>query len=60
MYDSWGLLKKGSKDSPADMENKIFNFMFKHRKIYDEIEHKEYMKYLESTGDYHKKDKRRA
>lgn len=60
MYDSWGLLKKGSKDSPADMENKIFNFMFKHRKIYDEIEHKEYMKYLESTGDYHKKDNRRA
>jgi DNA primase len=44
MYDRWGLLKEGSKDSPADMDNKTFNFMFKHRTIYDEKEHKEYIK----------------
>jgi DNA primase len=44
MYDRWGLLKTGSKDSPADMDNKTFNFMFKHRIIYDEKEHKEYIK----------------
>ena len=44
MFDRWGLLKNGSKDSPADMENKIFNFMFKHRTVYDEKEHNEYIK----------------
>ncbi len=44
MFDRWGLLKKGSKDSPADMENKVFNFMFKHRTIYDSKEHDEYIK----------------
>ena len=44
MFDRWGLLKNGSKDSPADMENKIFNFMFKHRTLYDEKEHNEYVK----------------
>ena len=38
MYDKWGLLEKGSKDSPADKENKIYNFMLKHRTIYDESE----------------------
>lgn len=44
MFDRWGLLKNGSKDSPADMDNKIFNFMFKHRTIYDVKEHEEYLK----------------
>lgn len=44
MYDKWGFLEKGSKDSPADKENKIFNFMFKHRTIYDEKEHQLYLK----------------
>ena len=38
MYDRWGLIKKSSKDSPADMPNKIYQFMLKHRTIYDEKE----------------------
>ena len=38
MYDKWGLIDKGSKDSPVDKENKIYNFMLKHRTIYDESE----------------------
>lgn len=38
MYDRWGLIKEGSKDSPADMPNKIYEFMLKHRTIYDEKE----------------------
>lgn len=38
MYDKWGLIDKGSKDSPADKENKIYNFLLKHRTIYDESE----------------------
>lgn len=61
MYDRWNLIEKGSKDSPADKPNKVFNFMFKHRTVYDEKEHKAYMSYLEeSKGDYHTKDKRRT
>lgn len=60
IYDRWNLLKHGSKDSPADMSNKIYKFMFKHRTIYDENEHEEYMKYLESVGDNNKKNKRRT
>lgn len=46
MYDRWHLIPKGSKDSPADMNNKTFNFMFKHRIIYDESEHKKYLEYV--------------
>ena len=42
------------------MSNKIYKFMFKHRTIYDENEHEEYMKYLESVGDNNKKNKRRT
>lgn len=38
MFDRWGLIKKGSKDSPADEPNKIYNFMLKHRVAYDESE----------------------
>lgn len=59
MYDRWNLLETGSKDSPADKPNKVYNFMFKHRTIYDEKEHNEYINYLEeSKGDYHTKNKR--
>lgn len=47
IYDKWDLLQKGSKDSPADMPNKIYNFMLKYRTIYTDDEHKEYKKYLE-------------
>lgn len=44
IYDCWGLI--GSKDSPADASNKIFEFMKKHRVNYDQNEHKEYLKGL--------------
>ena len=45
IYDKWDLL--GEKDSPADANNKIYQFLFKHRIKYDESEHKEYLKSLE-------------
>lgn len=44
MYDRWELLENGSKDSPADKENKIYNFMLKHRVVYDEKEHQLFLK----------------
>lgn len=47
MYDKWGLIPKGSKNSPADMRNKIYNFLFKHRFTYDETERKEYKTWQE-------------
>jgi len=47
IYDKWGLIEKGSKDSPADKPNKIYNFLFKHRIEYDDNERKEYHKWLE-------------
>lgn len=50
IYDKWDLLDE--KDSPADMSNKIYQFLFKHRIVYDESEHKKYLKSLE------KKEKR--
>lgn len=45
IYDKWDLL--GEKDSPADKGNKIYQFLFKHRIKYDEVEHREYLKSLE-------------
>ena len=45
IYDRWGIL--GAKDSPADACNKIYNFLFKHRVVYDNSEHKKYLKSLE-------------
>ena len=50
MYDKWGLIKKGSKDSPADMPNKIYEFMKKHRTVYDEQERRLYKDWLEKQG----------
>lgn len=47
MYDKWGLIQKGSKNSPADMSNKIYEFMKKHRTIYDEKERRLYKEWLE-------------
>jgi len=47
MFDRWGLIKKGSKDSPADMTNKIWEFIYKHRVVYCEKERKEYRDWLE-------------
>ena len=47
IYDKWGLIEKGSKDSPADKPNKVYNFLFNHRFKYDELEHKKYLADLE-------------
>lgn len=44
MCDKYGLL--GEKDSPADASNKIYQYLFKHRVIYDNSERKEYLKSL--------------
>lgn len=36
-------------DSPADASNKIYQFLFKHRIVYDESKHKEYLKRLKTN-----------
>ena len=41
IYDKYNLLEE--KMSPADANNKIFNYLLKYRIKYDEIEHKEYI-----------------
>lgn len=43
--DKWGLL--GDKDSPADARNDIYDFLLRHREIYDIEKHNEYLKRLE-------------
>ena len=50
IYDKWDLIPKGSKNSPADMPNKIYNFLFKHRTVYDEKERKLYKDWLEKQN----------
>lgn len=42
--DRWNLL--GDKDAPADAENKVYNFLIKHRVRYDESEHQKYLSSL--------------
>lgn len=42
IWDSWDLL--GNKDSPADMPNKIYNFLFNHKVEYNQKEHYLYLK----------------
>jgi DNA primase len=42
MYDKWDIL--GKKDSPADLSDKIYKFMFKHKIKFDEKEKKMYNK----------------
>lgn len=42
--DRWNLL--GDKDAPADAENKVYNFLMKHRVMYDESEHQKYLSSL--------------
>ena len=49
IWDTYDLLKE--KDSPADAENKIYNFLFEFRKVYDEKEHKKYLKSLGEKSD---------
>ena len=48
LYDKWDLL--GEKDSPADMSNKIFDFLMKYKVKYDANEHREYIKNLSKKG----------
>ena len=47
IYDKWGLIPKGSKNSPADMPNKVYNFLFKHRIPYDETERRKFKEWQE-------------
>lgn len=44
IFDKWDLMK--GKDSPADQTNKIYNFLFKYRTIYDDSEHRKYLESL--------------
>jgi DNA primase len=45
IYDKYNLLK--DKESPADANNKIFNYLFKYKVKYDEKERREYLSWLE-------------
>jgi DNA primase len=45
IYDRWGLLKQ-NKMSPADSCNKVYDFLFRHRVVYNEREHQLYLKNL--------------
>lgn len=44
IYDKWNLL--GNKDAPCDKGDKIYNFLFKHRVVYDKKEHELYQESL--------------
>ena len=44
IWDKYDLL--GKKDSPADAANKIYKYLFEYRIVYDELEHKKYIKSL--------------
>jgi len=44
IYDKYDLLKE--KDSPADACNKIYDYLFKHKILYDRWEHEKFIKSL--------------
>lgn len=46
IWDNYNLL--GEKDSPADACNKIYDFLFKYRVVYDENKHKEYLRSIKN------------
>lgn len=46
IMDKWGLLKE--KEAPMDLHDKYYKFLLKHRIVYDEKEHKEYLKWKEN------------
>lgn len=48
MYDKWGIM--GDTDSPADLPNKLYQFMFKYKVRYDQMEHNKYEKSLKKKG----------
>lgn len=45
IYDKWDLL--GQKESAADKDDKVYQFLFKHRIEYDESHHKKYIESLQ-------------
>lgn len=47
IYDKWGIIKRGSKDSPADLPNKQYEFMLKYKIPYDNNERKKYKEWQE-------------
>lgn len=48
IWDKYDLL--GEKDSPADAQNKIFEFLMQYRVTYDYDEHNKYLKSLKKVG----------
>lgn len=44
IWDKYDLLSE--KDSPADAKNKIYEFLFKYKKIYSKTEHEKYLRSL--------------
>lgn len=48
IWDKYDLL--GEKDSPADAQNKIFEFLMQYRITYDYEEHNKYLKSLKKVG----------
>lgn len=42
IYDKYGLLE--DKQAPMDAPNKIYEYLFKYKTLYDETEHKKYIK----------------
>lgn len=46
IYDKHDLLK--DKEAPMDANNKIYNYLLKHKVKYDEKEHREYLKEIEN------------
>ena len=48
IWDKYDLL--GEKDSPADAQNKIFEFLMQYRVTYDYDEHNKYLKSLKKAG----------
>lgn len=48
IWDKYDLL--GEKDSPADAQNKIFEFLMQYRVTYDYEEHKKYLNSLKKVG----------
>jgi len=47
IYDKYDILK--NKEAPADKCNKIYNYLFKNRIVYDENEHYQYIKQLKGA-----------
>ncbi len=53
----WRLL--GEKESPADLHNKAYNFLWNRRIKYDENEHKKYLKWKEEENEKNKRTTRK-